>query len=112
MEPTAIPLEVTVAEANALMQANPAKLQILDVREPHELAICQVAGAQVIPMRKIPEQTDTLPRDRHILVLCHHGQRSLVVTNFLRTQGFPAVSNIAGGIEAWAEEIDPAMRRY
>lgn len=112
MTSPAIPLEVTVAEANALVTASPTGVSILDVREPNELAICQVRGAQHIPMRKIPDQTADLPRDRHILVLCHHGQRSMVVTQFLRTQGFPAVSNIAGGIEAWAEQIDPEMARY
>ena len=53
-----------------------------------------------------------LPRDRHLLILCHSGMRSMRVTQFLRSQGFNAVSNIAGGIDAWAEELDPAMRRY
>ena len=69
-------------------------------------------GAEHIPMRQIPDQLGALPRDRHLLVLCHHGVRSRYVTRFLRAQGITAVSNIAGGIEAWAEKLDPAMRRY
>jgi rhodanese-related sulfurtransferase len=106
------PLEISVAEARALVQAHPDRVQVLDVREPHELAICSIPGATHIPMRQIPAQAAALPRDRHLLVLCHAGVRSLRVTQFLRAQGFSAVSNIAGGIDAWAVEFDPAMRRY
>lgn len=112
MDPSAVPLEVSVTEAQALAQAASNPALILDVREPHELAICQVPGAQVIPMRKIAASLDAIPRDRHVLVLCHHGVRSMAVTQFLRAQGYPAVSNIAGGINAWADELDPAMARY
>ena len=63
-------------------------------------------------MRQIPEQVSTLPRDEYLLIHCHHGGRSLQVTQFLRAQGFTAVSNVAGGINAWAEAFDPAMQRY
>ena len=112
MNPPTYPLEVSVTEANALVTMRPNEAKIIDIRESHELAICHVTGAEHLPMRQIPDRIATLPRDRHLLVLCHHGQRSLVVTQFLRAQGFPAVSNITGGIEAWAEEIDPAMARY
>ena len=63
-------------------------------------------------MRQIPENLQALPRDQPILVLCHHGMRSLRVTEYLRAQGFPQVSNIAGGITAWAEQIEPGMPRY
>jgi adenylyltransferase/sulfurtransferase len=112
MEPSDYPLEVSVADARARVQAHPDRVQVLDVREPDELAICQLEGATPIPMRQIPAQAAALPRDRHLLVLCHHGVRSLRVTEFLRAQGFMAVSSIAGGIDAWAEAFDPAMRRY
>jgi sulfur-carrier protein adenylyltransferase/sulfurtransferase len=106
------PLEVTVAEAHALVTAHPDQVRIIDVREPDELEICRLPGADHIPMRQIPAQVATLPHDRHLLVLCHHGSRSLQVTRFLRAQGFKAVSSIDGGIDAWAGEFDPAMRRY
>ncbi len=112
MESATYPLEITVAEASALVAAGPDRSLILDVREPDELAIAYLEGVRAIPMRQIPALVDSLPRDRHLLVLCHHGQRSLRVTHFLRDQGFTAVSNIAGGIEAWATEIDPAIARY
>lgn len=107
-----VPLEVSVAEAQRLRQSAPERTLIIDVREPFELAICRVDGAEHIPMRQIPEQVDALPRDRHLLILCHSGGRSYRVTEFLRARGLPAVSNIAGGIDAWAEEIEPGMARY
>ncbi len=85
---------------------------LLDVREPFEVATCAIAGSRHIPMRQIPESLSDLPRDRLILVQCHHGGRSLRVTQFLRANGFAQVSNVAGGIDAWAEQIDPSLARY
>lgn len=112
MSDHAAPLEISVEEARRLLTTSPAGRLLLDVREPDELAICQVPGALAIPMRQIPAQLGALPRDRHILVLCHHGSRSLRVTQYLRANGLANVSNIAGGIDAWAERIDPALTRY
>ena len=82
------------------------------MREPFEFEICAIPGAEPIPMRQIPERLGDLPREKHLLIHCHHGGRSLRVTEYLRAQGFPRVSNVAGGIEAWAEQIDPTLRRY
>lgn len=107
-----IPLEISVADAKRLHDTRPEATVIVDVREPYEVEICSVPGATFIPMREIPAAAAELPRDRHLLILCHSGMRSMRVTQFLRSQGFNAVSNIAGGIDAWAEELDPAMRRY
>jgi adenylyltransferase/sulfurtransferase len=109
---TVIPLEVSVRETKQLRDAHPAATVLIDVREPYELEICRVAGADHIPMRQIPGRLDDLPKDKRLLILCHTGGRSLRVTEFLRDHGFSAVSNVAGGIDAWAAEIDPAMRRY
>ena len=107
-----VPLEVSVAEASRLRLSAPEGTLIIDVREDFELAICRVDGARHIPMRQIPEQVDALPRDKHLLILCHSGGRSYRVTEFLRARGLNAVSNIAGGIDAWAGEIEPGMARY
>lgn len=104
-----IPLEVDVATA-ARLQREGALL--LDVREPIEVATCAVAGSTHIPMRQIPEALANLPRDRPLLVLCHHGGRSLRVAQFLRANGFTQVSNVSGGIEAWSQQIDPTIPRY
>lgn len=106
------PLQLSVTDARQLLDSAPQQTVLVDVREPYELEICSIAGARHIPMRQIPHQLDALPRDKHILVLCHSGGRSMRVTEFLRAQGFTAVSNVAGGIDAWAREVDPALRRY
>ena len=103
------PLEVDVTTA---AQMHRAGALLLDVREPAELAICAVAGSRAIPMRQIPECLPDLPRDQPILVLCHMGARSLRVTQFLRANGFANTSNVAGGIKAWADQIDPSLARY
>ncbi|PAW67557.1 MAG: molybdenum cofactor biosynthesis protein MoeB [Opitutia bacterium Tous-C1TDCM] len=106
------PLEISVAAARDLRRAQPDRTVLLDVREPYELAICRLPDARAIPLREIPDHIGDLPRDQHLLVLCHHGSRSLRVTEYLRDQGFAAVTNIAGGIDAWAQEIDPSLARY
>jgi len=108
--PAEAPAEVDVEEAGRL--AASGRALVLDVREPYEVQICQIAGSRHVPMRQIPGRIGELPRDRHIVVLCHHGDRSRWVADFLRAQGFPAVSNISGGIAAWADRVDPALRRY
>jgi adenylyltransferase/sulfurtransferase len=110
--PEPFPLELSVTDARDLLRQDPDRVSIIDVREPHELEICRIAGAEHIPMRRIPERLTDLPRDRHLLILCHHGSRSLHVTRYLRQQGFDSVSNIAGGIEAWAVELDSSLARY
>jgi len=106
------PLEVSVEEADQLLRDQPGRVALIDVREPYEAEICQIAGARLIPMREMPSQLTTLPTDCLLLIQCHHGGRSLRVTEFLRRQGFPQTSNIAGGIDAWAVRIDPSLRRY
>lgn len=106
------PLEISVSAAKTLLDTQPGETLLLDVRETFEWDICHLPAAEHIPMRQIPENLNTLPRNRHILVLCHHGGRSLRVTEFLRQQDFANVSNIAGGIDAWAEQLDPTLPRY
>lgn len=108
----AVPLEISVSEAKQLLEKNPARTLLIDVREPYELEICSIREARHIPMRQIPEQLATLPKDTHLLLLCHHGGRSRRVTEFLRSRGFPTSTNIGGGVDAWAEEIDPSLQRY
>jgi rhodanese-related sulfurtransferase len=104
-----VPLEVDVATAAQYLKDGAL---LLDVREPDELAICRIDGSRDIPMRQIPENLAALPRDRLILALCHHGGRSMRVTQFLRANGFSQVANVTGGIDAWAAEIDPQIARY
>lgn len=107
----AISPEIDV-QALADLRAAGSEHTVLDVREPHEIDICALPGSLCIPMQQIPYRTDDLPRDRPLVVLCHHGTRSRHVTAFLRQSGFANASNLAGGIDAWALQIDPTMARY
>ena len=95
---------MTPTEFVARQQAG-GNLFLLDVREPAELASASVAGAVHIPMGDVPAHLAELPRDREVVVLCHAGSRSLRVANFLAAQGFQPVTNLSGGIAAWAVEI-------
>jgi rhodanese-related sulfurtransferase len=85
---------------------------LLDVREPHEVAICNVAGSVDIPMQQVPQRLSELPREGALVVMCHHGGRSRMVTNFLRQNGYGNAVNLAGGIDAWAQACEPGMARY
>jgi adenylyltransferase/sulfurtransferase len=110
--PVLNPLQISVMDAKQLWDRDPKGVVIIDVRESWEREICRVKGSEHIPMRQIPESLDRLRKDQHLLILCHHGSRSLNVTNYLRSQGFDAVSNISGGIAEWAAAIDSTMPRY
>ncbi len=85
---------------------------LLDVREPFEVEIAQIDGAQFIPLGQLPARLPELDRVREICVLCHSGVRSGRAAEFLRAAGFPRVRNVAGGIDAWSTEIDPDVPRY
>jgi rhodanese-related sulfurtransferase len=106
------PLELSVEETKRLLDEKPGEVVLIDVREPFEWDTCRIAGAEHIPMRQIPEHVGSLPKDKHLLIHCHHGGRSLRVTQYLRANGYDAVSNVAGGIDAWSLVIDPTVPRY
>jgi len=87
-------------------------LLLLDVREAWEVAASAFPDALHVPMREIPARIDGLPVDRPIVCICHHGARSAQVALFLQHRGFEQVYNLAGGIDAWAIEVDPTIPRY
>ena len=87
-------------------------LTVLDVREPEEIAIARFDGALEIPMQDIPARVGELDPAAEIVVVCHHGVRSAHVAMFLVDQGFSRVLNLAGGIDAWALEVDRSLTRY
>lgn len=88
------------------------RVQVIDVREPWEWALGRIAGSVHIPMREIPARLGELDPDRPVVCVCHHGVRSMHVANFLAHQGFASVINLAGGIDAWARQIDPSIPVY
>jgi rhodanese-related sulfurtransferase len=85
---------------------------LLDVREPWELEICRIEGAERIPMRRIPASLHQLEPDRPVVVICHHGIRSQQVALYLERQGFSQVYNLQGGVDGWARDVDPTMPTY
>ena len=85
---------------------------LLDVREPWEQQICRIDGAELVPMQRIPAQAANLDPTQTIVCVCHHGGRSAQVAMFLSRQGFGAVYNLAGGVDAWARQVDRAMATY
>ncbi|MGB9991542.1 rhodanese-like domain-containing protein [Massilia sp. SM-13] len=85
---------------------------LLDVREPWEFDTCRIPGAQLMPMQTIPARIDDLDEDAEIVCICHHGARSLQVAAFLERHGFAKVSNLTGGVHAWATQVDDTMPRY
>jgi rhodanese-related sulfurtransferase len=105
--------EISAAEAKALL-AREKPPRLIDVREPEEWAICQLPGAELLPLSVWPEVTaqKLTDPDQPLLVYCHHGVRSGHATAFLRQRGFSDVTNLAGGIDAWAREVDQSVPRY
>ena len=87
-------------------------LTLLDVRERGEHAICALPGDLLIPMGDLPARLHELDPDAETVVYCHHGIRSSHVIAHLQAQGFTKLMNLRGGIEAWARDVDPTMRRY
>jgi rhodanese-related sulfurtransferase len=108
-----LPIDIDVNSVKQLQQSGTDFL-LLDCRKPEEYATASIAGSTLIPMQELQQRVGEISDDlnRHIVVHCHHGGRSLRVTHWLREQGFPNVQNLAGGIDAWSLEVDPTVPRY
>jgi rhodanese-related sulfurtransferase len=85
---------------------------LLDVREPWEFDTCHLEASTPIPMNTIPARIEELDEDAEIVCICHHGARSMAVAAFLERNGFGKVTNLTGGIHAWAVQVDSAMPKY
>jgi adenylyltransferase/sulfurtransferase len=108
---TAAVPQIPVRELQARMKAGRPFI-LLDVRETFEFEMARIAGAKLIPLGELPARYTELDRAQEIFVFCHSGVRSERAAEFLRSAGFAKVSNVAGGIDAWSEEIDPNVPRY
>jgi rhodanese-related sulfurtransferase len=107
---------------SAVTQIDPAGLKdhmdagqrfcLLDVREPWEVALAHIPGSVCIPLDEIPARWKELDADSKIIVMCKRGSRSQRAADFLAAQGFAQVSNLQGGIDAWARDIDPEVGEY
>jgi sulfur-carrier protein adenylyltransferase/sulfurtransferase len=102
--------QISVKELKARRDAG-EDIFLLDVREPYEVQIAQIGGT-VIPQNDVPNRLAEIPRDREIVVHCRSGARSQRIAEFLKQSGYPQVVNLAGGILAWSDEIDPSVQKY
>ena len=107
------PMEIDVVTVKALLD-NKQDFLLLDCREKKENDLVRISGSMLIPMSEITTRAAELEsfRNKHIVVHCHHGGRSLKVTQWLRGQGFSQTQNMTGGIDAWSVNIDPSLPRY
>lgn len=107
-------MEVTVEDVKRRLDAGEA-LALIDVREPFEHAVARIAGAELIPMQTVPDRLEELREkaaQSPLIVLCHHGVRSLNVVHWLRRQGVESCWSMEGGIDLWSLAVDPAVPRY
>jgi rhodanese-related sulfurtransferase len=104
-----MPYEISAPELAGRLRSG-APLLLVDVREDWEREIGAIAGDVHIPMREVPGRIGEFKGE--VVIYCHAGVRSLLVAGFLEQNGVPSVGSLAGGIDAWSCEIDPAVPRY
>src|ERR1700730_17684267 len=111
-ESESLDYEITPEELKKKLDAG-AEIALVDVREPWEIETARMAGTKLIPMGDIPARAhQELDPEEHIVVICHHGVRSMNVTAWLRQQGFEKAQSMRGGIDAWSLVVDGAVPRY
>jgi len=104
--------EIQPTEVSSLRKSGD-EFTLLDVREPWEFQAARIEGSLHMPMGEVASRAhQELDSDAHIVVVCHHGVRSLNVTQWLRQQGFEKVQSLRGGIDAWSRQIDPKVPTY
>ena len=102
--------QLSVKDLKRRMDAG-ENLFILDVREPFEYQIANIGG-KLIPQNEVPQRLSEIDRNREIIVQCKSGGRSQRIAEFLKQSGYPKVVNLAGGILAWSDEVDPRVPKY
>ncbi len=103
--------QITPAGLKALMDAA-SPYCLVDVREPWEVALARIAGSVAIPLNEIPARLQELDARARIIVMCKLGGRSQRAAEFMAANGFDQVSNLQGGIDAWARDVDPQLPAY
>ena len=105
-----LPWEITPKEVKQKLDAGEA-VHLIDVREPFEYAIANLGG-KLIPQNDVAQRLGEIDRDREVIVHCKGGVRSQKIAEYLKQQGYQRVINVAGGILAWADQVDPTMKKY
>ena len=103
--------EIQPEDVKRLLTAG-EQFTFLDCREPWEYQTARIEGTKLIPMQDIPARIQELDPDEHVVVICHHGVRSMNVTAWLRQQGFEKAQSVAGGIDRWSRIIDNKVPIY
>ena len=85
---------------------------LLDVREPWEYEKARLENSKLVPLREIPARFGEVDANAEVVVICHHGGRSMQAAMFLDKQGYARVHNLAGGVDAWSRQVDPAVPVY
>lgn len=107
-------LEITPQELRRRLSAG-ERMALVDVREPQEFALTHIDGSHLIPMGSVAselQRLEALADEQNLMVICHHGVRSLQVVSWLRAHGVDNCFSIAGGIDRWSLEVDPNVPRY
>jgi rhodanese-related sulfurtransferase len=107
-------LEVTPQDVQSRIRQKEA-LVLIDVREPEELALSRIEGSLLVPMGSVPgelQRLEGLADEQSLMVICHHGVRSLQVVSWLRARGVENCFSVAGGIDRWSVEVDGSVPRY
>ena len=108
----AMDYEITPEEVKIKLDAAES-FTLLDVREPWEFEMARIDGAKLMPMGEVPSRAhQELDPEEYVVVLCHHGVRSMNVTVWLRQQGFEKVQSMRGGIDAWSRSVDGKVPTY
>jgi len=103
--------DITPKELKKMLQDHPG-LYVLDVREPHEIAICAIEGTYKIPLGEIASRLGEVPKHEPVVVHCKLGGRSAQAVEFLKSKGHGNVKNLSGGIIRWIDEVDGTLKRY
>lgn len=104
-------MEIRPHELKARLDAGDS-LVLVDVRQPDEFEICRLPGSTLVPLGELAGSLDDLDPEDEIVVICHHGVRSLDATFFLRSNGYTRAKSLAGGVDRWSLSVDPTLPRY
>ena len=105
-------MNITPLELKARMDKGET-FRLIDVREADEWAVAHLPQAELIPLSQFQQRATTeLSPDDNLILYCHHGMRSGKAQGYLKAHGYPNVLNLTGGIDAWALQVDPSMKRY
>ncbi len=99
-------------DAAQKLKERPEEYTLLDVREPDEREVAAIEPSIHVPMNDVPRRLAEIPKDKKLIVYCHHGSRSMMVAGYLQGAGYASVSNLDGGIDAWSRKVDPSVPRY